>query len=319
MLLMDDTNEKAFSGASFPGTRGVFDRRGSAEANGILTEAGRTAALSAEGSLIAATFNLRRDMFFDFRNRWNARKEYAAEVIRQTGATVIGVQELSPAMRGDVTQLLREYSVVGAGRSKKNTSEHSDIIVKDTDAEIDYFNTFWLSKQPERRGSRAFSTIFPRICTVAEVNIKNLGRRIRVFNSHFDCISSLARNLGAEIILKYISELQKKERLPFILMGDFNAKPSDPLIQRLRVNAHGFPDIRLRDALFEYNYEKFGRMPKESRTFHFFKGKRIGQPIDYIFVSDEFYIHSAHVEAVSFEGKYPSDHYPVVASLSLLR
>lgn len=286
----------------------------------ILTEAGRTAALSAEGSIIAATFNLRRDVFFDFRNRWRSRKEYAAEVIRKTGASVIGVQELSPDMRSDVIKMLKGYSIVGAGRSRKNTSEHSDIIVKNNDADIDFFKTFWLSKKPEIKGSKAaFWALFPRICTVAEIYIKPIGRKIRVFNSHFDCLSSGLRSAGVEIILHYIDELQKKEKLPFILMGDFNAVPDDPVIQKLRTNSHGYTHIVLHDALYEYNFEKFGRMPRESRTFHFFKGKRIGQPIDYIFVSDEFYINSSHVEAVSFEGKYPSDHYPVVASLSLMR
>lgn len=286
----------------------------------ILTEAGRTAALSYSGNIIAATFNLRRDVFFDFRNRWRARREYAAEIIKKTGASIIGVQEMSPDMKADIQKMLGEYSIVGSGRSKNNTSEHSDIIVKNGDVNINYFNTFWLSKKPYLKGSKAaFWTLFPRICTVAEISVAPLGKKIRVFNSHFDCLSSVARAMGVDIILKYIDELQKKERLPFILMGDFNATPDDPVIKKLRENLHGYKSFRLHDTFYEYNYEKFGCIPRESRTFHLFRGKKIGQPIDYIFVSDEFYINSSHVEAMSFEGRYPSDHYPVVASLSLLR
>ncbi len=263
---------------------------------------------------IAATFNLRKDCFIDFGNRWKARKQYAAETIRKIGASVVGVQEMLPSMRQDVENMLKSYSVVGNGRSRDLSDEHSDIIVKNEDAEVDFTKTFWLSKYPEKSGTRAFYAMFPRICTVAEIHLVGINEKIRVFNTHFDHICGLARNFGAEIILRYINELQKKEAMPFILMGDLNAKPSASVIKYLRENRHEYKTFKLRDAMYEYNKEK---EENSCRTLHFFKGSKKGLPIDYIFVSDDFKINNVYIDDSAYNGKYPSDHYPVVASLSL--
>ena len=52
-------------------------------------------------------------------------------------------------------------------------------------------------------------------------------------------------------------------------------------------------------------------------TYHGFKGKRKGDPIDYIFFSEEFELEDAYIDQTSFDGRYPSDHYPLVATLRL--
>lgn len=62
------------------------------------------------------SFNLRRQTRFDRKYRWQRRKEIAAEVIRRSGASVIGVQELLPGMRKDVSSMLDDYSIIGSGR-----------------------------------------------------------------------------------------------------------------------------------------------------------------------------------------------------------
>ena len=41
------------------------------------------------------------------------------------------------------------------------------------------------------------------------------------------------------------------------------------------------------------------------------------QPIDYIFVSDEFEIVESHVVTDPIDGRYPPDHYPLEATLRL--
>lgn len=42
-----------------------------------------------------------------------------------------------------------------------------------------------------------------------------------------------------------------------------------------------------------------------------------GGPIDYIFVSDDFEVVESHIWAEDRDGRYPSDHYPLVATLRL--
>ncbi len=258
------------------------------------------------------TFNLRKDSYFDRQNRWRYRKQLVLDFFRESGAAIIGVQELLPAMREDIQSTLSGYSIFGNGRSKKHFNEHSDIIIKNDEVEVDFSKTIWLSKHPEKFGSRAFLSFFPRICTICEVKFRESGRRIRVFNAHFDHISSWARRIGVEIILKYMERFQKQDPMPMVLMGDFNVKPHSKLIQRLSKNLHQYQDIHLVDA---YTYCEHPE--KCTNTYHGFKGITGSDAhIDYIFVSSDLEVVNTYVDYQKRQGKYLSDHYPIIATLS---
>lgn len=264
------------------------------------------------------SFNLRADFKHDKLNRWDFRKEYAMKLIRDSGATIIGVQELLPKMRMDVQSLLDNYTVLGWGRyhgTKPGGDEHSDIIIKNDDADVDFYKTFWLSKNNDEV-SRAYYAFFPRICTVAEVYVKALGQRVRVFNTHFDHICGMARVLGVNIILRTMSELNEEQPMPTILMGDMNASPKSRPIRILRENLHPYSNIHLSDAYSSCKPESI------RNTHHGFKQtaglltKLIDRaPIDYIFVSDEFKVLDVYADHSSDNGRFPSDHFPIVATL----
>lgn len=55
----------------------------------------------------------------------------------------------------------------------------------------------------------------------------------------------------------------------------------------------------------------------DSQHLPWFKGRMKGEPIDYIFVTDEFVVEEVYLDTSSSEGRYPSDHYPLVAVLGL--
>lgn len=273
-------------------------------------------AYSATGDelLKVVSFNLRRDFGPQRRNRWDTRKEIAARLIQDSGAAIIGVQESLPKMRQDLHTLLRDYSIFGRGRldgAKPKNDEHSDIILKNKEVELTSCKTFWISKSPDCP-SRSFFAVFPRICTVAEVRIKKNGERIRVFNTHFDHISALARTMGVKMILEQINQLNQSDPLPTIVMGDFNARPSSYAVRYIREKMYSYTNVHLNDI-----YDRLDQLV--GNTYHGFKGKvkQKFAPIDYIFVSDEFEIVNATVDTSNVNGLYPSDHYPVMATLRL--
>ena len=263
------------------------------------------------------SFNLKRDFGLPLNrsHKWSERRALAAQYIRESGATIIGVQELLPNMREDVSRLLDvDYSVLGFGRYsgiRPQSDEHSDIIIKNDQVEVSRCRTFWLSKKPETP-SRAMFAVYPRICTVAEVKLKKSGRRLRVFNTHFDHVSPRARSFGAKLILEQIHNANQTDPLPTIVMGDFNAKPNSKAVRMMRENLSGYQDVRLQD-IYDSVEQLIGN------TYHGFKGKikQKFKPIDYIFVSDDFEIVNASVDTSSFDGAYPSDHYPISATLRL--
>ena len=268
-----------------------------------------------QGDVIkVVSFNLRRDFGPRRKNRWETRKELAARMISESDAAIIGVQEFLPRMRQDLKEMLEGYSIFGKGRlsgKNPNNDEHSDIIIKNNDVDVARCHTFWLSKHPDVP-SRAYFAVYPCLCTVAEVKMKKSGRRLRVFNTHFDHVSPLARTFGAKLILEQIHRFNQTDPLPTIVMGDFNASPNSKAVRLMRENLMNYKDVRLQD-IYGFLDQLIGN------TYHGFKGKitQKFKPIDYIFVSDDFEVVTASVNTQSYDGAYPSDHYPISAVLRL--
>ena len=267
--------------------------------------------MATEAAIKVVSFNLKRDSVLAGVHRWKYRRELVTRLIEESGAAVVGVQELLPSMKEDIRRRLREYSVFGLGRTKRMDNEHAAILLRNTDLNLVYNETFWLSKHPERSGSRAYFAMFPRICTVCEAYSRKLSRKIRVFNTHFDHVCGPARTLGVNIILEYMHRMNQKEKLPTILMGDLNAHPGSKPIRVLTENLHAYPDIHLTSIYAGSNGAGI------HNTYHGFKGRIKGKPIDYIFVSDEFVVEEVFLDTSNSEGRYPSDHYPLVAVLGL--
>ena len=276
-------------------------------------------ALETQGCIIKLiSFNLKRDFGIPLRrwHKWSERRQLAAKLIRDTGAHIIGVQEMLPAMREDVERLLEaDYRLLGFGRfsgKKPKDDEHSDIIVKNEDITVHQVKTFWLSKNPERI-SRAYYAMFPRICTVAEVHFNLIGRTIRVFNTHLDHICGVARVLGVEVILQQMVTFHEQNPMPIVLMGDLNSKPDSRPVQMLRSHIENYPKLRLVDVYSVMSPEQM------QNTLHNFSGKikNGAHAIDYIFVSEDFEIIDARVLTEPVEGRYPSDHYPLMAMVRL--
>lgn len=258
-----------------------------------------------------ASFNLKRASHRGA-HAWENRRELVARVIRNSGASILGVQELLPEMWEDLNSLLENYSIYGQGRMKDLSEEQSAILVRNDDLRLEGGRTFWLSKHPERSGSRAYFAVFPRICTVCRVYIREYGRTVRVFNTHFDHICGPARTLGVRIILEYMHQLNQQEPLPTILMGDLNAGPNSKPIRILSQNLHHYPDIHLTNI---YSSPGGNRI---RGTYHGFTGQmKFRHPLDYIFVSDHFTVRDTYLDTTSIGGAYPSDHFPLIAVLEL--
>lgn len=250
-----------------------------------------------------ATFNLRRDFFLDFKYRWNVRSNIAADIIKQSCADIIGVQELLPIMKDDLKSKLNGYNFIGKGRCKKQLHEHSDIIINNSRLELDSFETFWLSRKPDIPGSRLMTAMFPRICTAAVV--KHDDKYIRVYNTHLDNISHWARMYSVDLILDNIKHYNKSCRLPVIITGDFNARPDSKVISKLMNN----------------NIINLTNVYTGGGTYHggmsYKRDKFYKRQYDYIFVSDDINVNDVYLDKTVHDNIFPSDHYPLIAELAL--
>lgn len=253
------------------------------------------------------TFNLRCDFFLDFNNRWDMRKDIAVNLIDKYNCGIIGTQEVTKKMHSYLQDNLDRYNIIGRPRSKKASDERNDILIS-KEYKIEGYKTFWLSDNPEEEGSSKWYSLYPRICTTAVIEIDN-KKKIRVCNSHLDCFLPQAREYGLKKLIEGIKNEQKKEDLPLIIMGDFNATPDSRLIKNFKDGLYTDKRMIAVQDIDESMYQQGTRGN--------FKGKNNGLHIDYIFVSEEFEIINAQIVKYNENGKYPSDHYPVLAEIDL--
>lgn len=159
----------------------------------------------------------------------------------------------------------------------------------------------WLSETPEVAGSSSFSSSFPRLCTWAEVEILSSGKKLLIANTHLDHILTQTRISQVGVL---ISELQKLGSQAIFIMGDFNESPQSQIKSDL-MNA-----FNLKDPWDEKKY------PEET-SHHGFNGMNAseGERIDWILMPAHFECSYLHMEKRSFNNVYPTDHYPMFATV----
>jgi endonuclease/exonuclease/phosphatase family metal-dependent hydrolase len=253
------------------------------------------------------SFNLRVNVPSDGDNAWPYRKEQAAAAIREHQPLIVGTQEGRYAMLDDLDALLPEYRRIGEGRAghqigDEGMDECCAVFYDFKRLRLLEQGQFWLSETPDRPSGRAWDADYPRFCTWAKfAAIESPADQLYMFNTHFDHVGRLAREQSAKLILRQIESIAGNASVPFIVTGDFNCHPDDPAI---RTMADALQDV----------YESSGQ--PAGLTFHDFHGGEAGEPIDYIFASQEAFVESVSVVRSSRNGRYPSDHYPVVADIS---
>ncbi|QHW34684.1 endonuclease/exonuclease/phosphatase family protein [Paenibacillus rhizovicinus] len=247
------------------------------------------------------TFNLRIHVLGDGDNAWPNRVTGAADAIRQSNADIVCTQEGSIAMLQDLQRLLPDYRWLGVSRGGAADDEYCAIFYKQASLEPIESGHFSLSENPEQLGLKSWDAGCPRMCTWAKFVGKDDAAWF-VYNTHLDHLSEQARDNGIQLILARMKDHAQRSPLPFVLTGDFNCEPSSNVIAL--VEQAGF------QSAYSVIEEPHGR------TYHAYEGGESGYPIDYIFVSPNARIASAFIDRNIYNGRYPSDHYPVLAVVS---
>jgi endonuclease/exonuclease/phosphatase family metal-dependent hydrolase len=255
------------------------------------------------------TFNLRYLNSGDKGDKaWTARRDLAVELIKKDAPDFLGTQEAFRVMLDDVKARVPGYAEIGVGREDgKTKGEYSAILYREAAWELKDSGTFWLSDTPEVVASSSWGNKVTRICTWGKFRRKADGKEVLVYNTHLDHESQPAREKGAALIMKRIAA--RGSEGPVIFTGDFNAAPDNAAIATVQKGPPALTDAWLslhKDA-----------KPAESGTFHGFSGKRDGGHIDYIFTTAEFVATESAILNEAQDGKWPSDHYPVRATLTL--
>jgi len=254
------------------------------------------------------TFNLRYINTGDTGDRaWTARRDQAAEVITKDKPDLIGIQEGLRPMLDDIAARVPGYVEIGGGRDDGLAKgEYSALLVKADRFTIQESGTFWLSDTPTVAGSTTWGNKVVRVCTWARLYDRKNQRAFHFFNTHLDHQAPLARQKGTELIVSRMAACGTDT--PLIFTGDLNARPEDPLHALISSGPCGMTDV--------WAHLHPGAKPEESGTAHSFTGKIDGSRIDYIYASKAFTPIDVEVLRGNIDGVYPSDHYPVRATLA---
>jgi endonuclease/exonuclease/phosphatase family metal-dependent hydrolase len=285
-----------------------------AAALAVSPAAGRQAPPAPAASpLTVMTFNIRYGTANDGENHWTRRRELLFEVLRTADADLIGLQE---ALRFQIDEILAAvpgYGVVGVGRDDgKAAGEMSAILFRTGRFHVAESGTFWFSDTPETPGSKSWGNRITRIASWARF-IDRDGRGFFHFNLHLDHESQPSREKSTALLLQRIAA-RRVPAEPVVVTGDFNVGERNPALATL-VGEPGRPATAAPPPFVD-TFRVLHREDREVGTFTAFEaGKTTGDKIDYVLVQPGTTVLSADIVRTSRDGRYPSDHFPVVARI----
>ena len=260
------------------------------------------------------SFNLRYDTPRDSGNAWPNRKDWVASLIRFHGADVVGVQEALEHMLTDLDTRMPGFARVGVGRTDGKTKGEYSAILYDTNrlALLDS-GTFWLSPTPEVVGSKGWDTAIERVATWARFRDKATGCSYLHLNTHFDHIGEQARQESARLIRRRLGTLANG--LPIVMTGDLNSTPSSVAYRTLTRDTIPGAIAPLIDGFHSSRAGHYG----PTSTWTNFRAIEPGRRIDYVLVSAPVTVLTHGALPDSWNGRFPSDHLPVLASIQACR
>lgn len=237
----------------------------------------------------------------DSPNHWSRRASLVAAMIRKHQPDVIALQEAERLALDDLGSLLDDYAWTGVGRDDgRNQGEFAAILFRRARFELLEAKTLWLSETPTQV-SVGWDAALPRTLGIAVLRDRRSGRKLQVFNTHFDHRGERARQQSSRLLLGEVAE--RSAHAPFIVLGDFNFS-SDSV-------GYGILSGSLRDAeAASQSAPQGGRA-----SFTGFNRDAIGSKIDFVFVGTEAKVHSHIIDAGDLSEPLASDHHPIIVEV----
>ncbi|MEU6097029.1 endonuclease/exonuclease/phosphatase family protein [Streptomyces sp. NPDC047079] len=238
---------------------------------------------------------------------WADRRPVTRALLRREQPHVIGTQEgLYQQVRDIAADLGAEYAWIGTGRAGGSRDEFVAVFYDTRRLAPVEYDHFWLSDTPDVIGSNTWGGACIRMTTwVRFREAHHPAREFYVLNTHLDNESRNARARAASLIAERIAGLDRS--LPLVVTGDFNAPAHKSPVYETLLGA-GLVDTW--DAAAERT-APYG-------TFHGYRPPRPhGDRIDWILATPGLTVHWASVNTFAADGRFPSDHLPVQASLTL--
>lgn len=246
-------------------------------------------------------------------DRWPQRSSRVAQMIKLVKPDIICSQELQRNQLNDLMDSLKdEFSFYGEP-------------IKDNDIERDIDGIFYLTNRFKLLSSRVHLIGTPNHnhtlthCHFLDLHTK---KEFIIFNTHLPYSSPEERVLSAHFIVKQV----QATTLPVILAGDLNT-----ISQRLDYRGLPFYDgdfvkhMLLKGGLFNSiecsllghlgPLSTFTNGPDSNNGIPFVGTGVPGIILDHVFVNKDIKVLLHAIDSACIEGRFPSDHMPVIVDL----
>ncbi len=249
------------------------------------------------------SYNARCFNFIDAgKTNWYARAPIFLRAIADVKPDVIGFQEIRSPQERYLNEHLSGYTLLHAYNRDGRRKESMTIAYRTGRFEEKAGGFFWLSDTPEKM-SKSWKSGSYRIANYVVLTDNRTNKTFTAIDTHLDNVSEEARAKGIKVILEQI----EKRGLPRpVLMGDMNDFPQTPFYKE--VEKSGLLDAR-EAAKSVYD----GPGP----TWHNFGAPIDLDRIDYFFVPPGVDVTEYSVFDKTYDGVYPSDHYPIVIKIKI--
>ena len=285
-------------------------------------------------------------------NEWLVRRESLVALVRSMSLDVFGMQEVCPDQAEYLRKALPEFEFVGDHRGvDRKTDEASPVFYRIERFEAVDSGTFWLSETPEVPASKSWGSRCPRVCSYLVLRDRKNGKRFCFANTHTDHISEEAREKGMMLIIERMRTFGGG--VPIVFTGDHNnteiERPARSVSLVLR-NAlyvsetvplgpwRTWNDWRWKEKEVQASQalelpENVRNVPCSEMLDSWMKVRSncandsqkffcecAGPRIDYIWVSDGIRVlnYVTHGDTRQGMRAYPSDHFPVTATIRLM-
>ncbi len=264
-------------------------------------------------------------------NDWALRKVDLVALMRSLDLDVFGLQEVLPDQADYLRAELPAYAMAGVHRDDGvRKGEASPVFYRPDRFEAMKSGTFWLSLTPDVPGSMSWGTACTRICSWALLRDRQSGLCICFCNTHTDHASAEARLEGMLLIIRRMKEFSPPGT-PIVFTGDHNCFETDPpavaMAEQLN-NAMLACETQPQGPWRSFNgwtwkegevtcAEALHLLPAQRNSDSFTSAA--GGRIDYIYVSDGVRVKTfaTHGDARPGTHLYPSDHFPVTATIEV--
>jgi endonuclease/exonuclease/phosphatase family metal-dependent hydrolase len=246
------------------------------------------------------SFNVRYPAKSDGANVWENRRDLLVDTIRKHAPDIMGTQELFYIQGEYIVEKLPDMAWFGVSRRGNKEDEHMGVFYRKNSLELLQSGNFWLSETPDVPGSTSWDMTLPRMVTWGEFRDKRSGKKFYFYNTHFAHRreDDPARVQAAKLLADRLRKLPAEATV--ILTGDFNT------------DAQSEPYRILMDFMQD-SYSGVSQPKGPAGTFHGFRGTPGRERIDWILFRNGLKPLSVETITTQMDGRYPSDHFPVVS------